>query len=248
MDIDALKKIGLTEGELKVYLALLKLGSCTTGPIVDESHVARSKIYHILERLIEKGLATYIIKSKTKYFQAVEPKKIMNYVDKLEKDLHENRKKVQEILPQLELFQQMAVPEEAQIYKGLEGIKSARELALKTLKKGDTFYCLGANKINQQPLQAYWRDFHKRRKAKGIKAKYIVQEDSRDYIGKEKEMSGLIDVKYLDIAGPVHIDIFGDYVVTCIMMGTYTSFLLKNRFAADYYREYFDKAWEKARK
>ena len=68
-----LLKIGLTEGETKVYLALSKLGSSTVGPIVKESKVAYSNIYDILNRLIEKGIVSFIIKQKTKYFQAASP-------------------------------------------------------------------------------------------------------------------------------------------------------------------------------
>ena len=43
------------------------------------------------------------------------------------------------------------------------------------------------------------------------------------------------------------IDIFGDYVVTNIMSGTYMSFLIKNKFVADYYLQYFENAWKAAK-
>ena len=138
----------------------------------------------------------------------------------------------------------MSVEEEAEIYRGIEGIKTARELALSVLKKEDIFYCLAANKINLQALQPYWHEFHKRRAKMGIHAKYLIQEDSRKEMGSGsdyKEEKLLMKSRYLDHAGPVHIDIFGDYVVTCILRGTYTSFLIKNKYVADYYRDYFEK-------
>ena len=68
-EIFDLLKIGLTEGESKVYLALTELGSSTVGPIVKKSGVAYSNIYDILHRLIEKGIVSFIIKNKTRYFQ-----------------------------------------------------------------------------------------------------------------------------------------------------------------------------------
>ncbi len=250
MDTRILQKIGLTEGETKVYLALLQIGSTTTGPIVDAAKVSRSKIYHILVRLIEKGLVTSIIKANTKYFQAADPQRLLDFLNTREKELQENKKEVLFLIPQLQLHKKMAVEEEAEIYHGIEGIKTARELALKVLKKGDTFYCLAANKINLQALQVYWHDFHKRRAKIGIFAKYLIQEDSRQKMGfgsDYKDQNLLIESRYLDHAGPVHIDIFGDYVVTCIMRGTYTSFLIKNKYVADYYRDYFEKAWKVAK-
>ena len=66
MNAKILENIGLTDGEIKVYLALIKLGSSTSGPITDKSGVSRSKIYNILERLIQKGLVSYTIKEKTR--------------------------------------------------------------------------------------------------------------------------------------------------------------------------------------
>ena len=57
-----LEELGLTKGEIKVYLTLLKLGETTTGKIVEEAGISSGKIYEILEKLIRKGLASFIIK------------------------------------------------------------------------------------------------------------------------------------------------------------------------------------------
>ncbi|RMD45562.1 TrmB family transcriptional regulator, partial [Candidatus Pacearchaeota archaeon] len=51
-----LKEIGLTNGETKVYLSLIKIGESTVGPIAKKSGVSLSKIYEILNNLIKKGL------------------------------------------------------------------------------------------------------------------------------------------------------------------------------------------------
>lgn len=249
MDAQLFQRIGLTDGETKVYLSLLKLGSTTTGPLVDDAHVSRSKIYHILQRLLEKGFVTSIIKAQTRYFQAADPQKLLMYLEQKEKELAVDKEQVKALLPKLELQRQSRVIEDAEIYQGFEGIKTARELVFKVLKRGDTFYCLGANKINLAPLAGYWQDFHHRRNKLGIKARYLIQEDSRAAFSRQPQyQSGLIQSRYLDLAGPVHIDIFGDYVVTCILQGTATSFLIRNKFVADYYRSYFEKAWKAAKK
>jgi len=52
----ALREIGLTEGEAKAYFALVTLGQSSVGPIVEKSGVTASKVYIILDRLIEKGI------------------------------------------------------------------------------------------------------------------------------------------------------------------------------------------------
>src|SRR3989344_8787493 len=108
MDISILKEVGLTDGEIKVYLALLELGSSTTGPMINKSGIARSIIYQILEKLMQKGLVSQIIKEKTKYFQAAEPNRILGYIDEREKQLDDNKKKIEKLLPELLLKQKMA--------------------------------------------------------------------------------------------------------------------------------------------
>ena len=41
---EILHQIGLTEGEIKVYLSLLELGSTSTGKIIKKSHISGSKV------------------------------------------------------------------------------------------------------------------------------------------------------------------------------------------------------------
>ena len=65
MNEQLLEDIGLTKGEIKVYLTLLKLRETTTGKIIEEAQISSGKIYEILDKLIKKGLVSYIIKDKT---------------------------------------------------------------------------------------------------------------------------------------------------------------------------------------
>ena len=57
MDTKILTDIGLTQGEIKVYLALLKLGKSSTGPIANEAQISRSKLYSILDKLAKNILS-----------------------------------------------------------------------------------------------------------------------------------------------------------------------------------------------
>src|SRR3989344_3319441 len=99
--VENLQKAGLTEGEAKIYLALLKLGSSASGPIIKESKVANSIIYRILNSLIEKGLVSYTIKEKTKYFKAANPEKIIEFIEHKKDALDETKKSINNLLPML---------------------------------------------------------------------------------------------------------------------------------------------------
>ena len=54
MHEETLAKIGMTQNESKVYLALLKLGMTPAQPLVRESGLHRSRVYEVLEKLQAK--------------------------------------------------------------------------------------------------------------------------------------------------------------------------------------------------
>ena len=83
MNADLFRKIGLTEGETKVYFALLKLGEATIGNIGKESKVSKSKLYDILDKLIARGLVGHVIKNKVRHFAANNPKNIIGSLGKI---------------------------------------------------------------------------------------------------------------------------------------------------------------------
>ena len=66
--IEILQRIGLTRGESEVYITLLKTGNTSSGRLIKDSGVSRSKVYEVLERLKQKGLVTEMIKQNVKYF------------------------------------------------------------------------------------------------------------------------------------------------------------------------------------
>src|SRR3989338_11365214 len=101
MNEKILEEIGLTKGEIKVYFSLLKLGETTTGKIIEEAQISSGKIYEILEKLIKKGLVSYIIKEKTKYFSATSPRRIIDYIHEKEHELMKKEEEFEKELPAL---------------------------------------------------------------------------------------------------------------------------------------------------
>ncbi len=242
--VNILKEIGLTEGEAKVYIALLELGSTTTGPIVDKSGISASKVYNILDKLAKKGFVSYILKAKTKYFHAADPHRIIDYLEEREENLLKQKEEIKQVLPQLELKQKEAGKEQiAELFEGAKGIITARERVFNVLKKGETLYEFGTNKKAHQTMAAYWNDFHGRRTQAGIKAKYIVQDDLKENI-EIGEKGGLIEAKYQPLMGPICIDMYGDYTVINLLQDTYLALSIKNKQVTESFKNYFDLIWQ----
>src|SRR3989344_3776956 len=118
MEKDVLRDLGFSEREIKVYLALLELGSTTVGPIASKTRMQHSKVYQTLEKLIDKGLVSFVIKAKTKHFEAQNPKHILNIIK-------EKERKFSEILPNLQKIQIFSQEQQvATVYEGEKSIKS----------------------------------------------------------------------------------------------------------------------------
>ena len=89
-----LEDLGLTNAEAKIYLALLQEGQSKTGKIIDVTKMQSSTVYHVLGSLIEKGLVSYILIGKIKYYQAESPESFLFFLD-------EKKRKLEESLPRL---------------------------------------------------------------------------------------------------------------------------------------------------
>ncbi len=245
-----LEKLGLTKGEIKVYLALNKIGESTIGPIGKESKVSKSKMYDILDKLIEKGLVGYITKDGTKYFMDNDPHMILEYIEKKEKELGKTKNDVvTELLPQL-MMQKASVSKKriAEMYEGFQGVKAIREELMMTFKAGDTFMVLGAPKIANVKWEGWFLDFHKRRIQKKIKMKIIYNADSREY-GKLRAKMKLTEVRYLPnkLVSPNWIDIFPEAVLFVMVLKNPIAFVLRDMELANSFRAYFEIMWKNSK-
>src|SRR3990172_9799211 len=100
-----LEDAGFTAGEARVYLALLASGESKVGPIIRTSGISRSKVYDILERLINKHVVSKVEKKGAFCYQALPPNSLLNLVKEKEKQLRREQEHLQKALPQLAALQ-----------------------------------------------------------------------------------------------------------------------------------------------
>ena len=251
METKILEEIGLTKTEIKIYLALLKLGQTTTTNIIKEAEIHASKVYEFLEKLIQKGLVSYVIKSNKKYFSASNPTFLKEFMREKENKLKEQEKEIDTLLPKLKEIQASGKEViQSEIYEGLKGLKSVYEKILNVLGKNDTQYIIGAPKIGNELLEGYLLEWHKKRLKKGIRCKIIYDNDAKEY-GKVREKMPLTEVRYMpkEISSPMWIEIWGDYVaIGHIKERNAVLFLIHDRGIAKGYLDYFNLIWKIAKK
>lgn len=252
MDIDTtiLRDAGLTDGEIKVYLALLELGSTTTGPIVERSGVAKSIIYPLLDKLAKKGLVSNITKERTKYFQAANPEKLLQFMDNRSKELTEHKAKVAQLLPQLMLLQTTTPSSEAKFYLGYRGIEAAHDRLYEKLKKGEEYVYFGIPATQPEAQHTYWKHDHNRRISAGIACRLLFNADTPKETMKNRNGYKGCDARYMPqgIITPSFILVYKDTTVIFVQSPQAIAVEIINQAIADSFMAYFEMFWKRSTK
>jgi len=189
MNTNILKDLGLSKNEINIYIAGLKLGLSNVTTFAEETKLARSTAYDSLKALKEKGLASEIIKSSSRYFNVAEPRIIL-------KKLQEKETKLKQLLPELEILHKTKIElPEVQFYKDREGFKTVTENILKIKNK----IVLGfvASK-NLEYLPIFHSQFRRKRKENNIKIKIITEKSKITQALKKDDKKELRETKFFD--------------------------------------------------
>jgi len=241
-----LKELDLSGNEAKIYLYLLKHGEKSTGPIIKETGISNSRVYASLNSLIEKGLVTYRVQKRGKYFQASDPSKF------LEKE-EEKLKKIQSIIPQLKSLQNKEEKEiGVAIYEGFDGFKTAFKKIIDDCPEKETIYILG---FSEQPyatksLRVFISNMNVKSDQKKQNLKILMDSSTRETLGRDREKEKYSEVRYMPkgYISPAAIDIFLDYVYIFLWEEKPFVFMIKNNKIAESFKQYFRFLWELAKK
>lgn len=246
MDNSILKDAGLTDGEAKVYISLLELGSSSTGPIMEKSRIARSIIYHILEKLIDKGLVSYIINEKTKYFQASSPKKLLEYMEERKSMIEENKKKVEQALPQLLLLQKMSPKTTVQVFEGFRGIQAVQEHTYERLSRGEEYVSYGIHPQQTTTFHSYWQRDHLRRIKAKIKVRMLFNKGTDKKILENRNSYKGCQARYMtsDLKTPAWIMTYKDVTAIVLQDPKQLGVEIINQEIADTFKQYFLDYWK----
>ncbi len=241
MDENILDDIGLSKNEAKVYIALLEIGISTVTNIAKKSGVHRTNVYDVIERLIQKGLISYIIKDDKKYFEVTDPNNLLNV-------LKQKENKLKNVLPQLLLVKKLSKKTEVKVY---EGVIAARNTLLGLLEIGEPIYMYGTIKGVKKLLGEHILDrFQKERIEKKIPQKIIYNHDATDRINELKKLP-LIEIKALpkEFDSPMSTNICGDVIYFRLYNRDPTlTIWIKSKDIADIYKKYFQIMWDIAKK
>jgi sugar-specific transcriptional regulator TrmB len=238
MDTSILEDIGLTGAEIKVFLTLLELGSSTAGAVVEKSGLQNAVVHRAFHSLTEKGLITYVLEGKTKSYQPIEPKLLLNFID-------EKKERLKKLLPELEKRRsKLKKKPRATIYQGIRGIKELLNLLLETDSKKYAAY--GGSEISKILLgEHFWEGFHRKRTEKGIKARLIFHASLKKWAKHLRSLKlATIRITNTDFEEITETFICGDRVAIIVFLEKPFGFLIEEPNAANSYKKFFEILWK----
>ena len=161
-----LGNLGYTDDEVAVYLALLRLGGSGVKNLTTSTKIHRTRIYDILERLIDKGLVSQAPNASKKHYIPEEPNTVIA--------IHEERlAALKDHLSDLEdLYLKAKTEPEAKLYTGSEGLKN---VLTKITQEAHEVCIFGDGDAFETAIPGWSDQYSKLRAANGIKAKILLR-------------------------------------------------------------------------
>ncbi len=236
MDIElALQEYGLSQKEIKVYLVLLPLGNINLQEIAKRVDLPRTTVYNTLNYLHQKGLVSKIIKKGVTYFEATEPKKLID-------NLQQRKKLIEKVLPKLEGMKRIVKESSSvEIYEGSKGLFTILSDVFKT--KQQTYY-FGSYSSSVEVLKHQPEHFRTIRLEKKIPAKIVIDPYDEETFHK-KQYKKITKMRFLDSLKdfPCMIFIYGKKVALYTLKGDLIGIIIKNPEVASAMKLIFDTYW-----
>lgn len=168
-----LTKIGLSEKEAAVYLALLELGSDTVQNIGKKANVNRATTYVILDSLAKKGVVSTVEKGKKTYFAAESPETLVRLLHLRDAEMKEQDRQLRELLPQLKGIYNLAENKPVvRFYEGKDGLRVMHDEFLRSSDREiDMIY--SRDHVERVFTDEERKDIGRERKEKGKKIRTL---------------------------------------------------------------------------
>ena len=234
METKILEDIGLTPGEIKVYIALLESGPSTAGNILKKANIQNSVFHFNINRLIEKGLVSYKKINKFRVYKAAEPDKFLDY-------LKDKESKIKKFLPQLKERQAKTKQEkEVELFEGVKGITTLFNILVEDSKKGDEFLFFAPDLPKIEEIQKFYEMYDIKRHSRGLLVKGIAPKKLKPLFKKRRYTK----MKYTDMPLPANTSICNKMAIMSWDEKPF-GILISSRNIIQRQKDFFNALWKK---
>lgn len=174
-----LLQLGLSDNEIKFYVAGLELGLATVPQIAERARLSRMSGYNIFKSLSQKGMASMDVRSYGQKCKVAKPAKLLSLFEDERKSLDKLATNLPNLIGELNVLYS-SVPEDLEIhyFRAKEAVTKIWNEALTNTKKGNDILTMSAVDFGPTLGEQYveWlEDIALRCTEKGIHPKFILE-------------------------------------------------------------------------
>ncbi len=238
-----LRGLGFSEREVRVYLALLELGEVTVGPLAAKTRIQHSKVYQTIEKLIDRGLVSFVIKSKTRYFQAQDPRNILH-------SLKEKEREFLDILPNLvQLKKKAREPQIARVYEGYKAIRAMFDGLFSALNDASIYYVFAFKEeyLQNNVAKDFLRNIHLKLAEKRVDDRLIAHVSIKKAFLSNYNNIGNLKMRFTHMNLPLGLMIIDNKVINWVWGERPTAIEITSTQIAGQYKKFFLETWKLAK-
>lgn len=215
-----LHELGLSGAEASVYLALLALGSAKAREVTVRVGMYPANAYDALDRLVKRGLVSYVMVNGSKVYQAAAPERLRLLVERSRAELAEKEAALATAMPEFESLRRSGGEgNKVSVFYGVDGMQNILEEIVAT---GKEWLIIGSTGKSKPALGEWVNLFERRRIRRGVKMKILSNREPLA-LKRAAEFSRmrLTQVRYLPpkYAPPATIYVYGDKTVILVWSG-----------------------------
>ncbi len=243
--LEILTRFKLSRTSAKIYLTLLELKKAGADTIAKKISNYKPNVYEALDKLVNKGLATYVFEGKKKSYMPINPEKLISTLEESkQKEIEkyeELKKDLQTILPEiLSKYKNEKEKDSFEIYRNKEGY---RALILEILRENPKFW-KGFGNLQVQKFFPY--DFKRWFKNIEIRLFSTKSKEMNERI-KEAKKTTKVAIKWLpeELQMPVVWTIFGNNLLILIYEPDIIALRIKSEQVVKTFSSQFEYLWKK---
>ena len=234
---EILKALGLTELEIKIFKFLLISGPHQAGDISRKTGIHRRNAYDALERLIQKGLVSFIKENNKRVYEASDPKVV-------QEKLKQRTDEWTTLIPTLQAhMSSWDEKKETLFFRGTAGIK---HIFLDQISVGKEVLVFATSKDVKNVVKHFLPKYQLLRKEKNIPTRMLLDTSAKADHAQTIKSLPLCKAKFLDNFNASHSSqyIYGNNVAFVVWGEEPFAILIRHEDIASSLRERFELLWK----
>lgn len=244
---DLLNQLNFSEKEANVYLALLELGSAKAKEISRKTGLNRTTIYDICEALLQKGVISKYKKGASMFFNALDPKYLITYLDREKeensKKIEKQKRRINELLPQLISLQDISSAKpKIQFFEGEKGMREAYE---DTLTSKEIILAYANVETMHEGLPNFFPEYYARRAKNKIFIRAIIPRNEASIERSKNNQQEMRDTRFLpeEMTFSPEVNIYNNKILI-VSWKEKMAILIESKELTDLQRITFDLLWD----